>query len=454
MNSSRNWSRIPSVTVFIVRLEPSAIAVQLATIGRPFLAFTAQAVPLFQEWMMKNPLKGAAYLNLFNFMTDMYHANAGLNADDEFDRMRSLPSYELGRSVPASFIDPSMARGEPVERYGLEQKPQRVVTTLGTNVMGSLFQGADLGVSSGFDAYRSLMTVLGEGSPISQLIRTFVDNRESFTGADVTPRSGFVTPGTLTADLTSVVTSKMLPPDFPGFDLPGFDPVVTLGEAGKGVQAAQPRVRGGYSYEKQRAADLGIEDRRGEVLDPELVRMQRRIGTGEKLVAADDAAYSVAVDLGNQFKGGRDKLAEQLGIRKELYGKQGAKYEEGLRNMVGLSVAPLRRFERKLRGIERRRMPVTPKMMPALDQPSIREMTPPESRAPKVFRPSDPDKSFRARELADSIRRFLKSVDEGGSINVNAALLEDVVDTASSLRSKYDKDRRERLNLKSYMSGD
>ena len=82
--------------------------------GQPFITFTARAIPLTTEWLMRNPVQAQVYMTIHDAMTAHSFANAGVSpegADGLYAMTEGMNKWERFRFAPAasmsllSFLD-------------------------------------------------------------------------------------------------------------------------------------------------------------------------------------------------------------------------------------------------------------------------------------------------------------------------------------------------------------
>ena len=96
-----DYENVPGFVQFLraPSMRPGPLLTYLM-MGKPFLAFSARAVPMFYDWLKTNPIQATLWMNLHNYLTGLAYAEEGIT----FEEMRAfrtmLPGHMVNRHMP------------------------------------------------------------------------------------------------------------------------------------------------------------------------------------------------------------------------------------------------------------------------------------------------------------------------------------------------------------------
>lgn len=246
--------------------EISAAAGVFWTMGQPFLAFTARALPLVIEWMQTNPAMARMYLNLHDHLTRISMEEAGLDPEMVWREISTMSADKRSRYNPGGLLFQALGIG-----------PKKKKGPFGTEISFPTMDSAwvtpfDL-ITAQFDPYRESSSRLQDAAsrlflrtPFLGPLISLAINRDPLTGRPILPD------GTGVGDyykywevMASFLTRRWLPPITPSpTDVPAF----MRGEAWEDDREdTNERWQGGYTYESLRSAYMGKPNYKQEVID-------------------------------------------------------------------------------------------------------------------------------------------------------------------------------------------
>mgnify|MGYP003132629576 FL=1 len=154
--------------------------------GRPFIAFTAGAVPMMRNWYSENPLKATMYSYLMNQLTQQNLVNAGHDPAMEDFIAYMLPAYEKAYGVNVQSLLPLEVEAEERDTIFGKDKARYFLNTSWVNpwsfLLPSKVENSWLG--NGPINY-AVQMLLGE-APVIGAIRDIALNYDTFRHRPIT----------------------------------------------------------------------------------------------------------------------------------------------------------------------------------------------------------------------------------------------------------------------------
>lgn len=172
--------------------------------SQPFMAYSARAIPLFNEYLRAKPIQARMYLALHDYLTDANYAGTGRT--EEMDKATLEAS-----GAPATMV--------PARALGLEgAQPGGKVTGVDLGFLGALGKFAPSREQGELGSVRGPIEYLGDalsftGPGPAQAALDIVRNRDNFTGQQILKGSDA---GENLSQLGRFVAKQVLPPVAPG----------------------------------------------------------------------------------------------------------------------------------------------------------------------------------------------------------------------------------------------
>lgn len=216
--------------------------------GQPFLAFTAAAVPMVRDWVQRDPWRAQMYMNLHESLSRANLAAMGMTEDDATALRKSGRSWEQGQALI----------GEVFPQWGRAENGDPIATDVNYLApTGQLTPDYDPYANDwvkGVDYVKSVANI-GPG-PLLQPVFDFFAKRDSFTGQDLAKR------GDTSAESRARMVSLLYQALAPGM-APSIDDIAAMFTGGPTNINDPTRWKGGYQYERGRAASQGAPDAAG-----------------------------------------------------------------------------------------------------------------------------------------------------------------------------------------------
>lgn len=223
------WLRAP-----LARTAGESIA--WAFLGRPFISYSVKAIPRFLRFLEEHPFKAMALSRVYDYLSELSRAEAGMTKKEEDAYMASRPGYEQAGHLP-------------VKRERLPGGDKRVTTeNIAYLTVGSEFlaQEEPLAAESSFGPWLASLTT---GNPFLQIPLSLVTGR-GFRGMPI------------------------YRPGAPGTETSWLEPV-SQGLSYAWEQIAPPLLPGSAMRAKAEAAEKGWPDRYGRIRPPAMVGLER-----------------------------------------------------------------------------------------------------------------------------------------------------------------------------------
>ena len=248
-----------------------------AVAGQPFLAFTAQALPLMLDWLKANPLKATLYMNLHDYLTRLSQTESGIPEDYVKASLDTAPPWERASYAPAVLVPEMLGLDKKREVDGQAVYPTmdagwmsplgifasreaKIGEMSGTNMLGLSPEGVlDFLQSQGLGANPILSPLLGAffGHDIQtgrQIYDKSLPRSETWPQAFTYLMARLVPPPTPSpSDVYDLATGELFHQDL-------LDP-------SKRKLREMERFGGGRLWEQGRASLLSIPDYKGRMLE-------------------------------------------------------------------------------------------------------------------------------------------------------------------------------------------
>ena len=160
---------------------PSGSGTAFALFGKPFIAFTAGAIPLMQRWYDQNPRKAMIYHYLMDQITDENMTDAGLDPATEQFMLAMMPGFKRGYAALLQALTPfNLENPEKETAFGLDEI-RKYAGTDWVNPMSFLFPDSD--IFSELPVINYASKILTGESPVLGPLRDALTQMDSFRRA-------------------------------------------------------------------------------------------------------------------------------------------------------------------------------------------------------------------------------------------------------------------------------
>lgn len=214
-----DYENVPGFVQFLRTPHPSVGGTMLyATLGRPFLAFSARAIPLVHKWVQENPIQATMWLNLHDYLTGLSMAEKGITPEEVRIMRDNLPSHMRHRFLPIM----STLKVE----YDIHGRKTGITSdwwNAGFLSPWDMFLVRSQQTEP-MSATATILAMAGPMAPIPEIIWSIKNNRDAFRGDQVYQKASlhegvFDLDMRQVSEILSFGARKMISPSLPGGDL-------------------------------------------------------------------------------------------------------------------------------------------------------------------------------------------------------------------------------------------